>query len=106
MGRHRIENLAIKGAQYAQQGGHFDLSIQVTIPNEWEKIAPINVGVTAGIETSKVAPEWLVRGNLMDKIITISEHSKRVYEETSYDARDDLTGLVIKNYRCDKKSYL
>ena len=99
--RRWIENLAIKGAQYAQQGGQFDLSIQVTIPNEWEKIAPVNVGVTAGIETSKVAPEWLVRGNLMDKIITISEHSKRVYEETSYDARDDQTGQVIKNYRCE-----
>jgi glycosyltransferase involved in cell wall biosynthesis len=99
--RRWIETLALKGAQYVQQKGHFDLSIQVTIPNEWEKIAPVNVGVTAGIETSKVAPEWLSRGNLMDKIITISEHSKNVYETTSYQAQNEATGEVVENYRCE-----
>jgi len=99
--RRWIESLALKGAQYVQEKGHFDLSIQVTIPNEWEKIAPVNVGVTAGIETSKVAPEWLSRGNLMDKIITISEHSKNVYETTSYQAQNEATGEVVENYRCE-----
>ncbi len=99
--RRWIEALALKGAQYVQQKGHFDLSLQVTIPNEWEKIAPVNVGVTAGIETSKVAPEWLTRGNLMDKIITISEHSKNVYESTAYSAQNEATGEVIENYRCE-----
>ena len=29
-----------------------DISLQVTIPNEFEKIAPINIGYTAGIETT------------------------------------------------------
>ena len=41
---------------YISQGGQFDSSLQVTIPNEWEKLAPINIGYTAGIETTKVAP--------------------------------------------------
>jgi glutathionyl-hydroquinone reductase len=27
-----------------QQGGKFDMSIQVTIPNEWEAMAPANIG--------------------------------------------------------------
>lgn len=99
--RRWIEALALKGAQYVKEGGHFDLSVQVTIPNEWEKIAPVNVGVTAGIETSKVAPEWLSRGNQMDKIITISEHSKNVYETTSYQAQNEATGEVVENYRCE-----
>ena len=40
---------------YAQQGGKFDISLQVTIPNEWELLAPINIGVTAGIEATKGA---------------------------------------------------
>jgi len=39
---------------YIQQGGQFDISVQVTIPNEWEKLAPHNVGYTAGIETTQV----------------------------------------------------
>ena len=58
------------------------MSAQVTIPNEWEKLAPINIGVTAGIETTKVSPQWVEKSKLMDKIITISEHSKQVYENT------------------------
>ena len=46
-----------KTALYQQQGGQFDISVQVTIPNEWERMAPVNIGVTAGIETTKVAPQ-------------------------------------------------
>jgi hypothetical protein len=43
-----------KTIAYAQQGGQYDASFQVTIPNEWERIAPVNVGYTAGIETTKM----------------------------------------------------
>ena len=38
---------------YVQNGGQFDISFQITIPNEWEPMAPINIGYTAGIETNK-----------------------------------------------------
>jgi hypothetical protein len=64
--------------------GTFDMSLQVTIPNEWEKIAPINIGYTAGIETTKVAPIWLQKANEMDKIIVVSNHAKDVFEKTIY----------------------
>ena len=71
---------------YIQQGGTFDVSFQVTIPNEWEQIAPINIGYTAGIETNRVAHEWLTKANeVIDNIITISSHSKDVYKNTHYD---------------------
>jgi len=70
----------------------FDMSIQVTIPNEWQKLAPINIGITAGIETDRVDPSWLQQADLMDKIIVISEHSKNVYEKTSYQIQDKNTG--------------
>ncbi len=36
-----------------------DMSLQITIPNEFEKMCPINIGYTAGIETTKVSPQWL-----------------------------------------------
>jgi len=84
---------------YANQGGTFDVSLQVTIPNEWEKLAPINIGVTAGIETTMVAPQWIEKGNMMDKIITISEHSRWSYAETKYEAQNDQTGEKI-DFRC------
>ena len=50
---------------------HFDLSIQVTIPNEWKRMAQVNIGVTAGIEVDRVDPVWLQQANLMDKIVVI-----------------------------------
>ena len=81
-----------KTIAYSQNNGTFDISLQVTIPNEWEKIAPINIGVTAGIETTKVAPQWIEKSFLMDKIITISNHSKQTYKNTSYDYRNEKTG--------------
>ena len=65
---------------FSQQGGKFDMSLQVTIPNEWEKLAPVNIGYTAGIETTKVAPAWLQKANEMDRIIVVSNHSKDVFE--------------------------
>jgi glycosyltransferase involved in cell wall biosynthesis len=62
----------------------FDVSIQVTIPNEWKKIAAYNIGYTAGIETNFVSPAWLDPSNAMDKIITISEHAKASFQNTIF----------------------
>ena len=81
---------------YISQGGQFDMSLQVTIPNEWEKLAPINIGVTAGIETTKVSPQWIEKSFLMDKILTISEHSKWSYENTKYEAENSMTKELIE----------
>lgn len=66
----------------------FDISFQVTIPNEWEKIAGTNIGVCAGIETTKVAPIWLQKANMVDKVVVVSEHAKWGFENTEYDAVD------------------
>ena len=54
-----IDDTLKKTIEYTQSGGTFDMSLQVTIPNEWEQIAPVNIGYTAGIETTKVSPQWL-----------------------------------------------
>jgi len=81
---------------HTQGGGTFDISLQVTIPNEFEKIAPINIGYTAGIETTKVAAVWLQKVNEMDKIIVVSNHSKDVFKDTIYTAQHPTTGHPIK----------
>ena len=74
-----IDQLINKTGEWTKNNGTFDMSLQITIPNEWEKIAPINIGYTAGIETTRVAPVWIEKSQVVDKIITISEHSKQVY---------------------------
>ena len=78
----------------------YDISFQVTIPNEWEKLASINIGVTAGIETTKISLEWIQKSELMDKIIVVSEHAKTSFLETAYDVINQSTGQSIKDYRC------
>ncbi len=93
-----IDQTIEKTIQFVQQGGQFDASLQVTIPNEWEPIAPINIGYTAGIETTAVAPLWLDKANMMNKIIVVSNHSKNVYEKTFYEVKNNETGKV-QNFR-------
>ena len=82
--RQWIDNTIEKTIIHAQNNGTFDVSIQVTIPNEWEDMAPVNIGYTAGIETTKVAGEWIDKGNIMDKIIVVSQHAKTSFEDTVY----------------------
>ena len=105
--RQWIDRSVEKTIGYIQQGGQFDASIQVTIPNEWKPIAPINIGYTAGIETTKCSFEWLQKVNEMDQVIVVSNHSKDVFDNTVYEAQDPsgnkteirtLTGISVVNY--------
>ena len=90
-----IDQTIEKTIGYIQQGGQFDMSLQVTIPNEFERLAPVNVGYTAGIETTKVAPQWIQKANEMDKIIVVSNHSKHVFQNTEYQAKNTQTGEEV-----------
>ena len=72
-----------------------DISLQITIPNEFQKMCPVNIGYTAGIETNKVAPIWLKKGNEMDKILVVSSHAKNTYINSSTTATNNQTGEVI-----------
>ena len=65
-----------------------DISLQITIPNEFEKMCPINIGYTAGIETTKVSAKWLQKGNEMDKILVVSNHGKDTYVNTKIPLND------------------
>jgi len=89
------ENLQ-KTIAFIDSGGQFDMSLQVSIPNEWEKLAPVNIGVTAGIETTRVSPQWIEKSYLVEKIITISEHSKSTYKNTTYKAEHPETNEVVE----------
>tara|TARA_Y100000296_G_scaffold85441_1_gene121384 strand:+ start:1339 stop:2589 length:1251 start_codon:yes stop_codon:yes gene_type:complete len=86
-----IDHTIEKTIAYIQQGGQMDISLQITIPNEWEKLAPINIGITAGIESTRVAPLWIQKGNEMDKIVVVSEHAKKTYADTVYTATNNQT---------------
>tara|TARA_Y100000114_G_C11762990_1_gene331010 strand:+ start:1388 stop:2653 length:1266 start_codon:yes stop_codon:yes gene_type:complete len=64
---------------------NFDIQIHVGIPNEFEKKAAYSICVTAGIETDRVDPKWLIKTHEgIDKIIVPSHHSKNVFEQSNY----------------------
>lgn len=87
--RRELDKLINKTHIYVQQKGQFDIALLVTIPNEWERVAPLTIGVTAGIETSKVSAQWLLKTNqVVDKVVVPSEFSAEVFKKTTYKAQD------------------
>ena len=71
-----------------------DVWIQITVPNEFQKIGKYNIGITAGIETTLCAKEWIDGLNRMDLVLTSSEHSKKVLGNTKWDVRDKDNKIV------------
>ncbi len=76
-----------------------DISLQVTIPNEFQKFAPVNIGFTAGIETNKCSPQWLPKCNEMDKLLVVSNHAKSSIVDTIAYANNKETGESFE-YKC------
>lgn len=76
-----------------------ELFIQISVPNEFNKVGKYNIGITAGIETTVCSPEWLEGCNRMDVIWTISEHSKRVFEGTVLDQHDQQSGQLMRQFK-------
>ena len=62
-----------------------DVYVDVRIPNEFEQIGKFNIGITAGIESTAVSPEWIDGCNKMDLVIVPSEHSKNSFINSIYD---------------------
>lgn len=61
----------------------YDASVQVTIPNEFVRLARMNIGVTAGIETDRVSAMWLARVNSqVDLLVVPSKHSYDAFLHT------------------------
>jgi len=79
-----------------------DIYIQVTVPNEFQKLGKVSIGVTAGIETTVAPKDWIDGCNRMDHIITTSNFSKEVLLSTIYDENDLVTNQLIKKYKIEK----
>jgi len=83
--RREIDSFIYKMAQ--NPSNDYDISFQVTIPNEWVNAAPVNVGICAGVETDKISLAWLQKANEMDRIIVTSQHAKDGFVKTTYDLK-------------------
>jgi glycosyltransferase involved in cell wall biosynthesis len=100
-----IDQMVAKTVAFTQQSNNqpaYDAALQISIPNEWKPMAPINVGYTAGIETNRVSPHWIQPSNNMNRIIVISEFGKKSYDNAVYNATDNKTGQQITGFRVVK----
>jgi len=61
-----------------------DLFIQITIPSEFNPVGKYNIGITAGIETTTPAGEWIDGLNRMNMNIVMSKFNKDVFMATQY----------------------
>lgn len=93
--RRWIDETIEKTIGFIHQGGKFDISIQTTIPNEFENLATKNFGYTAGIETTLPSPTWVNQCNGMDGVIVVSNHSKNVLENARFEGVNEDTGEQI-----------
>ncbi len=71
-----------------------DIWVQITVPNEFQKVGKYNIGVTAGIETTLCDPSWLEGCNRMDLVLVSAQHAKKVFEESKFNMQDSNTGQV------------
>jgi glycosyltransferase involved in cell wall biosynthesis len=89
---HKNESLASRIIpQLTQQP---DIWIQITVPNEFQKVGKYNIGLTAGIETTICDPSWIEGCNRMDLVLVSAQHAKKVFEDSKFNMQDSNTGQV------------
>ena len=71
-----------------------EIWMQITVPNEFQPVGKYNIGVTAGIETTICAPEWIEGINRMNLTLVSSKHSKKVFEDSKFEKRNKQTNQL------------
>ena len=67
-----------------------DVYVDIRIPNEFQTYGKVNIGITAGIETTAVSQAWIDGCNKMDLVIVPSEHSKLGFATALYEKMQQL----------------
>ena len=80
-----------------------DIWMQITVPNEFQKVGKYNIGVTAGIETTVCDPSWIEGCNRMDLVIVSAQHAKKVFEESTFTIQDSNTHQVTGELKLTTK---
>ncbi len=76
-----------------------DVWIQITVPNEFQKLGKFNIGITAGIETDLCSSPWIEGCNRMDLVLTSCNHAKNVFLQSRYEQRkkdnpEEVVGII------------
>jgi len=80
-----------------------DIWVQITVPNEFQKVGKYNIGVTAGIETTLCDPSWIQGCNNMDLVLVSAQHAKDTFERSTFNIQDNNTGQVTGTVQLQTK---
>ena len=80
-----------------------DIWVQISIPNEFQKVGKYNIGVTAGIETTLCDPSWIKGANNMDLILASTNHAVESFNRSKFDVTDDKTKQVTQKIELTTK---
>lgn len=80
-----------------------DIWVQISIPNEFQKVGKYNIGVTAGIETTLCDPSWIKGANNMDLILASTNHSVESFNRSKFDVTDEKTKQVTSKIELTTK---
>lgn len=94
-----LKNMLIPNNQLTRQPDYW---YQITVPNEFQPVGKLmNIGVTAGIETTICDPSWIDGINRMNETYVSSEHAKAVFESSSFEERNQ-NQQVIRQIKLEK----
>ena len=97
--RSKLEPLIMNDNRLPKQP---DVWVNCSVPNEFQPVGKFNIGITAGIETTVCDPSWIEGCNRMDLIIVPSQHSKNVFEQTTFDKMDKRSNQKIGELKVEK----
>lgn len=76
-----------------------DVSIQLQLPNEWNpKLAKINIGVTAAVETDRAPLAWSTACANMDHVVFPSKHSMQSILNQGWKPMDDKVHVIPESF--------
>jgi hypothetical protein len=71
----------------------YDVCITIGMPTEFKHIGDYNIGITAGVETTRISKEFIYHSNKMDLLIVPSNFTRNIFEKTKYinDSQNELS---------------
>jgi len=73
-----------------------DIYVDIRIPNEFAQVGKYNLGITAGVETDIVSPEFIEGCNKMNSNIVPSKFTANTFLGTVYDRTEEQNGQKVK----------
>jgi len=79
-----------------------DIHFHIVVPNEFQSLGKVNIGITAGLETTITPPTWVEGMNRMNFNIVPAKFIKKYLEEIVFDKHDENTKQKIGELRSEK----